>query len=420
MMLETCLIILINLASAFFLFKTINCFTPVRTGTPFKILALFSMLQLTSVMIYNDDPLPLYVTFVVFPLILLCFFQGSVIQKISTAFIMYPIVNTLNYLAEDVGVHIFFKFFSTEFADNMLHLVMRSCCVLIYFLIYKILSGKVSDLGTTLSFREWILIDIICFAPMTALLNLTFLEHWETMLIYPVYLACLVTSIASCYLTGLVSQKTKAEMENKNLKLQQDYYEELEQNQMRVRKLNHDMNHHLSVLSSFFQDGQLDKARSFLAALSLQLDTNTRTFCSNSIVNAVINAKYLAAKEKEIDCSFQIDLHGMIPIDDISLCSIFSNTLDNAIEAAEKIGDPKERKLLLKVRYQDGYFSYLIENTKVNSVTKSSGTFLTDKKEKDLHGFGLSNTKEIVDRYKGSFDTEYSDTTFSVIILIPC
>ena len=65
-----------------------------------------------------------------------------------------------------------------------------------------------------------------------------------------------------------------------------------------------------------------------------------RPFCKNSVVNALLNAKYNQASEQNIDCFFSISIDGFTKLDDITLCSVFANTLDNAIEACSRIPTP--------------------------------------------------------------------------------
>lgn len=57
--------------------------------------------------------------------------------------------------------------------------------------------------------------------------------------------ACMATNIGSIYLAGYFVSSIRRDMEQRNLKLQQDYYKELEKNQAEIRKLRHDMNNHL-------------------------------------------------------------------------------------------------------------------------------------------------------------------------------
>ncbi len=136
-------------------------------------------------------------------------------------------------------------------------------------------------------------------------------------------------------------------------------------------------------------------------------------------LSAVLNAKYNLALEHDIDCFFHIDLDKLTGIDPISLCCLFSNTLDNAIEACIKIPDPGKRHLSVKARVaENGYFSYEITNAKVNRVSEQNGRFQSDKDEMSAHGLGLSNVREMVEKYSGTLDISYTEDTFTVTVLI--
>ena len=123
--------------------------------------------------------------------------------------------------------------------------------------------------------------------------------------------------------------------------------------------------------------------------------------------------------EHHIDSFFHIDLDKLIGIDAISLCCLFSNTLDNAIEASVKIPDIKERHLSVKARVtENGYFTYEISNAKKNAILEQKGRFKSDKADGGPHGLGLSNVRETVEKYNGTLDISYTEDTFTVTVLI--
>ena len=209
-------------------------------------------------------------------------------------------------------------------------------------------------------------------------------------------------------------------MEHKNLILQKSYYEKLEQNQAEIRRFRHDMNNHLSTVRSLFDSGNLKDAGDYLRELETQMTVHTRVFCKNSIVNAVLNAKYNLAQEHGIDSFFHIDLDRLAGMDSVSLCSLFSNTLDNAIEASLRIPDPKERRMSVKARVtENGYFTCEVTNAKKNRILlDEKGQIQSDKGDLTIHGFGLSNVREIVEKYDGTMDISYTEDIFTVTILI--
>ena len=137
------------------------------------------------------------------------------------------------------------------------------------------------------------------------------------------------------------------------------------------------------------------------------------------IVNAVLNAKYNAAEESGADCFFHVDIDELLGIDAVSLCTVFANTLDNAIEACRKIPEPEKRRISLKARYaENGYFSYEIVNSKRNEIRKKKDAFLTDKEDARSHGLGIASVQDVVRRYEGTLDISYTEDEFRVVILV--
>ena len=80
---------------------------------------------------------------------------------------------------------------------------------------------------------------------------------------------------------------------------------------------------------------------------------------------------------------------------------------------------PEKRRISLKARCTEkGYFSFEIENSKNGEVLMENGRFRTWKKEKQKHGIGIENVKDVVRRYQGTVDITYDAETFCVVILI--
>lgn len=179
------------------------------------------------------------------------------------------------------------------------------------------------------------------------------------------------------------------------------------------------MNNHFLVMRDLFETGDKETAKEYLKEVEAQITPASRVFCPNSIVNAVLNAKYNLAVSHNIDCFFHIDLPEITAIDPVSLCSIVANTLDNAIEASVKIPDPENRRISVKARIaENGFFSYEVTNAKVNPVRMKKERYLSDKGNHFFHGLGIANLREIVDKYEGMLDISYTENTFSVVILI--
>lgn len=214
------------------------------------------------------------------------------------------------------------------------------------------------------------------------------------------------------------TKTVQANMALESLRYQQSYYKELEQNQQNIRRLRHDMKNHLNIIGTFLKNNEIDNAMQYFKDLNQEFASNLQVYCPNGIVNATLNNKKQLASDSNIQCDFQIDLAKSPPIEDVDLCSILGNTLDNAIEALQKVPKISNRTLSLKVRYTGVFFSYEIKNTKANEIIIDNGKFITDKTDKKAHGIGLRNVRNIVKKYDGEIDISYTKDTFTVTIMI--
>lgn len=235
---------------------------------------------------------------------------------------------------------------------------------------------------------------------------------------YPTCIASLVTSLSCFYLCTYMARAIQADLKLQMLSYQKSYYEEIEKNQKTVRKLRHDMKNHLSIIRLLIRDEKTEEAAQYLENLNQEFDVTVRAYCPSDIVNAVLSSKEQLAKKAEIPLDLQIDFTETPKMADTDLCGLLANTLDNAIEACKKIPDPSRRFITVKARCQNGFFSYKIVNAKENPVTVERGSFITDKKETSMHGIGLKNVKQTVEKYEGYMDVTYDEHSFTVVVMV--
>ena len=79
-----------------------------------------------------------------------------------------------------------------------------------------------------------------------------------------------------------------------------------------------------------------------VSQLTEHLQTNhSETFCSNSLLNTILQIKKEKAEQTGIRCSFHIILPPKFSqtFSDVTITSLFTNLLDNAIEACESVNN---------------------------------------------------------------------------------
>lgn len=90
-------------------------------------------------------------------------------------------------------------------------------------------------------------------------------------------------------------------------------------------------------------------------------------------------------------------------IDDMDLYILLENLCDNAIEAAAQSNNPT---IKLQISEDNGNLCIYIGNTTSGNVLKNNPDMNTTKKDKSMHGFGIMNIRDIIDKYNGTINYE--------------
>lgn len=407
--------------AGFYFLRCLDCCLERRKGKLLFFITWIVCSAIASFVIFPQDATNITGIFLLFLLLNLVLYHGKWIIKLSMILILLPISAALNLLVMDIGGYLFFLYFTEQDAleNTIFSTLFYSIAVIFWIVFYRLFHKNLTEIRNTFTTRAWYMISIICAASFVGIFTCVYFSPDTTWYIWPCTFACIITNVGSIRLAAYLADGIHADLERKNLQLQKNYYEELEQNQKQIRKFRHDMNNHLSVVGYLLQKGELQKARDYFDKISVYMQTANRKFCENSVVNAVLNAKYNLMTDAKIDGFFHISIDKLLFIDDVSLCTLFANTLDNAIEACQKIEAPDRRKLELKCRYtENGYFSLELINSKINEIVVQKNQYISDKEDKSAHGIGISSIRDIFEKYEGTLDISYDDTSFKVVILI--
>ncbi len=354
--------------------------------------------------------------------ILIIFHKGEWYMKVTAALIVYPAMMAVSYLLQDIGQKIWEYGFNTRMSsvgENLLYVMFRGLRVPVWYVIYRYVKIWVPRAIRLLTRRMWLLLAGVSLASFIGIIIIIYkCGYDDSYLAWPACIATLVTSMGCCYICTYMAKIVRSDMELETMRYQKSYYQELERSQETVRRMRHDMKNHLSVVGTLLRDEQYEKAEEYLHGLDREFAVQTKTYCPDPVVNAVLNAKMQKAQKEGISCEYQVELQDGLAVDDIDLCSLFANTLDNAIEACMKIPDEKKRRITLKARSKNGNFSYEIVNSKENQVMERNGELRTDKEDKASHGIGLKNVRQIVQKYAGEIRIDYTEDSFAVVVFL--
>lgn len=190
-------------------------------------------------------------------------------------------------------------------------------------------------------------------------------------------------------------------MHEKNAKETLAIYESYKEAQIETRKLRHDMRNHFFCIQMLAKEEKYEEMEEYLQNINEAVtDISMKFQTGNDIVDAILNVKQDIAKKKGI----QIFLEGNIPImpfvDAMDWCKIFSNAIDNGIEALEKCEEAK-RRLQIQLKSNKHFLVIQIKNPCMEKVQISENGVVTSKKDAYQHGFGLKNMETALKKYGG-------------------
>jgi len=212
-----------------------------------------------------------------------------------------------------------------------------------------------------------------------------------------------------------LAYKREYELERTRLKMQIEHYQELYQEQQRIKALRHEMKNSMISIVGMLEAGQIDGALDKVRAIS----ENTKIISNivdtgNPPIDAILNAKIVKAKKSGIKVDYTVLLDKELYIDQFDIASILANAMDNAIEGVSRAIDIN-KIIALSVNREGEYISILIENNTSGLVYDD---FETTKLNKKDHGYGMTQMKDVTQKYNGSFQPMHDSETGKFLLQI--
>lgn len=217
---------------------------------------------------------------------------------------------------------------------------------------------------------------------------------------------------------------TESKEQKMNLKITQTRNQLLEENYQALNdiytsnaKLYHDLNNHLNVLYQFLEEGEMDEAKKYIREISQPIQKLTKTVWTGvDVVDVIINSKVEKMRNKGISWDIDAEFPKNTNIQPYDLCTILSNLLDNAVEAVERTGKPGNISLTIrKINY---FLMIRITNSCIGKNNSFATLPKTTKEDKTMHGWGLQNVQETVQKYGGTLKFRQEENQFSVDVMM--
>lgn len=209
------------------------------------------------------------------------------------------------------------------------------------------------------------------------------------------------------YLSKMTTQRKYAELSHLQA-YQKEHYKHIQVQREHLTLFKNNFHKQIIYLSDLLSNNQGKQALSLLNTLTEQVNsTKEYPFCPSSIINAILSDKETECRLSSITFQADLQIGTCETISPPYLCSIFSNLLDNAINACQKIDNVSEKYIHLTARQSGDFLHIKVRNSSLVPETPKEG-----------HGYGQKILKDIAEKYHGQFKTHYEKQTYEAYFSI--
>lgn len=196
---------------------------------------------------------------------------------------------------------------------------------------------------------------------------------------------------------------------------EQENYKLLTLTYNQVREFKHDIENQFLVLSDMLENNDIASAKEYIVKLdSFVKYANRLCYTGNNAVDSIVNIKGSLARSYGIEFICKVNIITGIKADELELCRIIGNGLDNAIEGCQRVSDPKKHIMISITEDREKLF-IVITNTSEKVDTSS---LVSSKNDSGLHGVGISSIRSSVDRLGGLVKFDHEDGVFELNVMI--
>lgn len=214
--------------------------------------------------------------------------------------------------------------------------------------------------------------------------------------------------------------------------LQYHHYEDVERKYQESRKILHDMKNHLQAVEQLYETKNISAGNNYVKDLYHMINIlGEKYYSSNSMLNIILNEKLSQAQHMGIQVKAEIGDVDFDDLKDIDITTIFSNLLDNAIEAASAVLIPDTKTPLSNIpsalvhAAETPWITVKIDNIQEFRVIRISNfkspqqPSLSYNRKKKHMGLGLVNVRQALGNYHGTLEQSETAKEYQINIMIP-
>lgn len=376
-----------------------------------------------------------WINFFMFFVINFIFISLTYHIKLLTAFFHSLLVTMIMVLSE-LGLLSINSYFAPDFYDERTYfrnvIIISVISKLLYFLIlqctslyikHRITRELTSDKSTLFLNVIPLISGFIALVFADICMNIQLSLFQDVLITISAVLLLVINIFVAWFHTSI--QEKNQEFLDMQLLLQKEYdtalyFDSLHQQDEKQKILIHDIRRHLLSIADLNEKGDTAKIAAYINQIiqSSDLQDSVRV-CDNSLLNTII----FRAKQqcKEYGTSFITDIRAGCTdfLSEYDITALFSNLLDNAVDATKHIPDSY---IELSVTPYNGknIIIAMINSCSNNPFSDNSRKLISTKKDTRRHGYGMKSIKRVVNKYGGDFRYYFNaeNYTFHTILIL--
>ena len=344
------------------------------------------------------------ITFTILFLIMWWCLRGSVYKKIFH----YSFLSSFLLIQENIGQALYMVVSGNA---SLFFLGMYAIILIFFIMLIQCLRNFKFENKVDVSIKEYLL---LMQAPILSSIFLVLNLIHNSGILLVICLLLLWFNVSILYLYNYLTAKNYQVQMLQLEKLQLEFFRDFLQQEEEIRTLRHDLKNILASIAYYAERKDHRKIQELVA------DISKSTVLKNKhtgilALDAIISQKVMTLKNIDYKLKLQVPSDLDLSKQEIDICAILGNILDNAIEAT-----PSEKSIKIMLAFKEGKLIFKVKNP-YSGIRQQNHNKLRvgSSKRYGRQGIGLRSIKRRVAKYNGYYDFKAVNGEFTAFVVLP-
>ena len=229
-------------------------------------------------------------------------------------------------------------------------------------------------------------------------------------------LTLFVAALAFLYYRIYLKDGEERRLQQLKFNMLESNYQSLMQVYEEKAILLHDIKNHIQMIREMVEHDEKNEVLTYLDTMSRKLlRSKHRDLTNHKLLNLILNMKFHEAETAGISVEYEFDDMSELQLKPMEICALFTNLLDNAIEANQRLPQEESRWIKMSCTRKNNLLLLNLSNPVDETVKVTDGELpFTTKEDKNIHGFGMRSIRQILETYEGHMRIDVEERTFCV------